>query len=212
MGIVSAKPPARADIPDWRPQKTMRRFVFPRPALLALLLCLNLLLFSGCNRGVSYEELGDVWVPEGQDDALLASWQLRAAENTVEYSLVRTADGLVSEYEAYVGFRTEEGAAEEAQTRLAVRDLYWLAESIHGWLSAQDVEHFGSYTLSLLPPSEAFADLDALWEYGEGVAEYSISTGRMDRIKSYDGSQAYGAVAVASYPDGEESWLILLND
>ena len=86
-----------------------------------------------------------------------------------------------------------------------------LIESAHAWLSEHDKAHFESYALELVQPSAALAGLEGFFAEGEGVAEYSIAEGSMDRVKSYEGDLPYGALVATGEADGARSWVFLIS-
>ena len=190
---------------DWQKGKErMKR-------ILALLICLMLPLLSGCDRGLDYEMLGDNWVPDLAGDARIAALQLTVRENLVRQMRIAVESSETVSYEAYVGFSVEEGEPQQAEALLTVGDLYWLIESAHAWLSEHDKAHFESYALELVQPSAALAGLEGFFAEGEGVAEYSIAEGSMDRVKSYEGDLPYGALVATGEADGAMSWVFLIS-
>lgn len=179
--------------------------------ILALLICLMLPLLSGCDRGLDYEMLGDNWMPDLAGDARIAALQLTVRENLVRQMRIAVESSETVSYEAYVGFSVEEGEPQQAEALLTAGDLYWLIESAHAWLSEHDKAHFESYALELVQPSAALAGLEGFFAEGEGVAEYSIAEGSMDRVKSYEGDLPYGALVATGEADGARSWVFLIS-
>lgn len=180
--------------------------------ILALLICLLLPLLSGCDRGLDYEMLGDNWVPDIAGDVRVLAWELVVEENTVPRARVAVETGETIAYEAYVGFQTEEGVPQQAEGLITAGDLYALAEAVHAWLSEHDKAHFAGYTLTFMPPAEAGAALAGFFEESEGVAQYSLSGGWVDRSKAYAGELPYGAVVSHGSEDGALSWVFLPVD